>query len=81
MKCAASEEFRCISNQATNDGRDDGGGTNTISLEGADQAAFEVDAGSLYLKAGVSLANAKASLHENTNTAVAIKVADILIVD
>ena len=60
---------------------DDGGGTNTFSLEGADQAAFEVDAGSLYLKAGVSLANAKASLPENTNTAVAIKVADILIVD
>jgi len=105
---------------------DDGEGTNTISLEGDDREDFEIEAGSLYLKAGteldyetgpsrsvsvvvadallvgvpasrasytltisdvnerptsVSLANAKASLPENTNTAVAIKVADILIVD
>ena len=105
---------------------DDGEGTNTISLAGDDREDFEIEAGSLYLKAGteldydtgpsrslsvvvadallvgvpasrasytltisdvnerptsVSLANAKASLPENTNTAVAIKVADILIVD
>ena len=34
---------------------DDGQGTNDLSLSGADMASFEVDAGVLYLKAGVSL--------------------------
>jgi hypothetical protein len=34
---------------------DDALGTNTITLEGADAASFEVDGGALYLKAGTSL--------------------------
>ncbi|MEQ1829578.1 MAG: hypothetical protein ABL921_26690 [Pirellula sp.] len=34
---------------------DDGVGTNTLSLGGADAASFEIVAGKLYLKAGVTL--------------------------
>ncbi len=34
---------------------DDGNGTNTLSLSGADAASFEIVSGKLYLKAGVTL--------------------------
>ncbi|MDP4300994.1 putative Ig domain-containing protein [Leptothrix discophora] len=50
---------------------DDGQGSNTFTLEGADQASFELDGNSLYLKAGTVL-----DYETKTGYAVTVKAQD-----